>query len=113
MIEEIKARMNSKRASQGPNHSRKFLNILGGLQKRNALGLSQDKLKLPGPADYESRPGLFERMRKKHSSDLRLPSSLNKSAIMAQSRTSLMSETSSKQDTSHLGPGCYQVDKSL
>ena len=73
------------------------MNILGGLTKRDTLGLSLEKLRLPGPADYESRgPGLFERMRMKHSSELRLPSRLNRTNAMAQSRTSLNSRDSSQ-----------------
>ena len=58
-------------------------------------------------------------MRMKHSTEMRLPITLNKSESLAESRKSSrdpkksMSRTSSQEFNQHLGPGCYIIDKSL
>ena len=43
---------------------------MGGQQQRNPLGLSQDKLKMPGPADYEGKTSIYDRIRKKNNTDM-------------------------------------------
>ena len=72
-LNKIGKKVNSKRSSRGLNKkgrgssfSRQNMSILGGIAKRDTVGLSDDRIQFPGPADYDSRgPGMAERLRRK------------------------------------------------
>ena len=73
---------------------------------------------MPGPADYEGKTSIYDRIRKRNNTDMLVsPRSLRNSHHSFTSLRDRKENSPPKSDRSssmsHLGPGTYEVDKSL